>query len=288
MNNADEAEVVAKVRKATYAGLFRTVYGPSSLDDVDTAYDLIADAIAEYERSPEVIPFTSKFDHYLAGQAQLTAEESRGMAVFMGQGRCANCHWAGCMGGTAGMGMMGRMGGMGSVGTMGMMGRMGRMGGTGMMQGMGMMSRPLFTDFGYRNLGVPANPANPFYALPSEFNPLGAEWVDLGLGDTLRKTGVPEARAALEDGKMKTPTLRNLSKTAPYMHNGAFATLEEVVHFYNTGKVLTSTMPLKDEARAPEVARNIQPGFVGNLLLTEADGKALIAFLETLTDGYVP
>lgn len=85
---------------------------------------------------------------------------------------------------------------------------------------------PLFTDFSYDNLGVPANPASPFLNQDPQFNPDGSSFVGLGIGGVLGD--------AAEYGKFKVPTLRNIAVTAPYMHNGIFTTLEHVVHFYNT------------------------------------------------------
>jgi cytochrome c peroxidase len=133
-------------------------------------------------------------------------------------------------------------------------------------------SPPLFTDFTYDNLGVPKNPENPFYDLPPAFNPDGEDFVDYGLGGIL---GLPE-----EMGKFKVMTLRNIAITPPYMHNGVFNTLHEVVDFYNT-RDLGGWPP-------PEVPENVNQDELGDLGLTTAEVDAIVAFLETLTDGYVP
>src|SRR5690242_8005272 len=76
MNNPDKASVVAKVRDAKYAAAFREVYG-DVLDDTDRGYAAITNALATFERAPELAPFNSKYDHYLAGTAQLTPAEQR-------------------------------------------------------------------------------------------------------------------------------------------------------------------------------------------------------------------
>jgi cytochrome c peroxidase len=89
----------------------------------------IAIAIATYENSPESNAYTSKFDYYLAGMVDLTKEEKKGLNMFKGKGKCANCH-------TIDPGPNGEP--------------------------------PLFTDFTYDNLGVPRNPENPWY-LADEF-----------------------------------------------------------------------------------------------------------------------
>ena len=85
-------------------------------------------------------------------------------------------------------------------------------------------------------------------------------------------------------GKQKVPTLRNVDKrpsvdfTKTYMHNGVFKSLKEVVHFYNTSD--DGTWP------APEVPENLNTD-VGNLGLTDAEEDAIVAFLKTLSDGYI-
>jgi cytochrome c peroxidase len=125
---------------------------------------------------------------------------------------------------------------------------------------------PLFTDFTYDNLGIPKS-TNPMIAS----NP-----VDLGLG---ARTDLPEDPEG-QRGKFKVSTLRNLTLTAPYGHNGFFATLEEIVHFYNTRDVV-SWPP-------PEVPENVNTDELGNLGLNAQDEADLVAFLKTLTDGHKP
>jgi len=129
---------------------------------------------------------------------------------------------------------------------------------------------PLFTDYTYDNLGVPSNPENPFYLLPEDLNPDGFDFVDLGLGETVMDPG--------ENGKFRVPTLRNIAITAPYMHNGVFKTLFEVIAFYNTRDI--APWP------APEVAENVNKDELGNLQLTNQEIEDLVAFLTTLTDGW--
>ena len=144
-----KAAVVAAVKASAYADLFEFVYGAAVWGDVDKAYDKIAEAIAAYEASAEVNRFSSKFDLYLAGKAQLTAGELRGLALFKdpAKGNCAACHPA-------------------TVSPDG--------------------TPPLFTDFTYDNLGVPKNAGNPFYSMPAVYNPEGMNLVDHGLGGVLK------------------------------------------------------------------------------------------------------
>lgn len=126
---------------------------------------------------------------------------------------------------------------------------------------------PLFTDFTYDNLGVPRNPDTTFFA---------ADFVDDGLATTLAARG--EASAAAQRGKFRVPTLRNVARSAPYMHNGVFSSLREVVEFYNT----RDTAP--GRWGATEVPATVNHDELGNLGLTDRDIDALVAFLNTLSD----
>lgn len=138
--------------------------------------------------------------------------------------------------------------------------------------------RALFTDFTFDNLGVPKNPQNPVY----KYNP---DFIDYGLGGFLATRSDYSMYAMENRGKHKVPTLRNVDKrpglgfTKAYTHNGYFKSLKEVVHFYNTRDV-------KDWP-APEVAENINTDELGNLGLNDAEENAIVAFMQTLSDGYV-
>lgn len=95
-------------------------------------------------------------------------------------------------------------------------------------------------------------------------NGLDATFADPGFGGV---TGQPQ-----DMGKFKTPTLRNVALTAPYMHDGRFQTLEEVIEHYNSGGV-----------PSPTIDPNMK--FTqGGLQLTAEKKQQLIAFLNTLTD----
>jgi cytochrome c peroxidase len=141
-------------------------------------------------------------------------------------------------------------------------------------------SPPLFTDFSYDNVGTPRNPANPFYQADGSVNPDGTKFRDLGLGAVLNdKT---------QFGKVKVPTLRNVGKkphpqfVKSYLHNGTFKSLKEVVTFYN----LRDKTP--DDFYPPDVQENVNREELGKLGLTDLEEDDIVAFLETLSDGYVP
>lgn len=122
----------------------------------------------------------------------------------------------------------------------------------------------LFTDFKYHNLGLPKNTEFPFSASTP---------VDLGLGGPTG--GNPNVSS--DQGKFKTPHLRNIDKTAPYMHNGGLKTLKEVVHFYNT-RDIPGMWP------APEFPATMSSSFLGDLGLTGVEEDAIVAFMKTFTD----
>ena len=94
---------------------------------------------------------------------------------------------------------------------------------------------------------------------------------DRGVGPV---TGLQE-----DEGTFKVPTLRNIALSAPYMHDGRFATLEAVVEHYNSGV-----------QAHPNLHYNLRQSFGGDpkrLNLTADDKQALVAFLHTLTDDHM-
>ncbi len=95
MANGTRAAVIDKLRRAVYATQFRQVYGERSLDDVDTAFAYLGDALERFQRdAPEFHPFTSRYDAWQAGKAELSAAEQRGLKLFNDEkkGNCAACH----------------------------------------------------------------------------------------------------------------------------------------------------------------------------------------------------
>jgi cytochrome c peroxidase len=227
---------------------------------VQRAYSNVAYALWAYQRSSEVIPFSSKFDASLEGRAVLSASENRGLKLFEGKAKCASCHVA-----TASPGQ----------------------------------NKPLFTDFTYDNIGIPRNPANPVYTF-TMINPEGRSWVDEGLGAVLRHDDTLREQANANIGKFKVPTLRNVDRrpdpdfVRAYMHNGYFRTLEQVVDFYNTRDVkprCSNRFTDVDTAERegcwpePEIANNINTGELGDLGLNAQESSDLVAFLKTLSDA---
>ena len=256
MANRDKAMVISKIRSAHYAHLFKKVYGAKALDNVEEAYNDMAEAIAEFERSKRFSPFTSKYDAYLAGQTKLSTQEMRGLELFEREdkGNCAACHPS-------------------QVGLNG--------------------EPPLFTDFSYDNIGTPKNPNNFFYAISKQFNSEGLGFIDNGLADNPQVQS--DGRQRSEKGKHKVPTLRNINRTGPWMHNGFFQTLRGVVEFYNSRDirpVCHDSMITEAQAQAngcwpaAEVIENVNKDELGALGLDDSEMNDIVVFLKTLDDGY--
>jgi len=251
----DHASVVAKLAVAPYADEFRVLYGANVFDDVETAYRAMAEAIAQFETEDRRFrAFTSKYDEFLRGNVTLSAQEARGLALFESEtkGNCAACHPS----------QRDEQGGF-----------------------------PLFTDRTYDNLGIPRNDEIPANADPAYF--------DLGVCNRadIRSTH-PEVC-----GAFKVPSLRNVALRRSFFHNGRFHTLKEALTFYVQRDVFPEKFyPSNADGTVdkfndlpPEYRRNVnqeevpydrKPG--EQPALTDAEIDDVIAFLGTLSDGYVP
>ncbi len=289
MANSGPDEVVQRLKTRPYLQQFIDLYGAETLNDSQATLRDLGAALAAFEREDSAFhPFTSKYDYRRTGQAQLTAQELNGLRLFNDptRGNCAACH--------------------SSVSADG-------------------VTPPLFTDFSYDNLGVPRNAAiaanddsTTLPYVPNNGSDGVHNYYDAGLCGPLR-TDLGGNTAAL-CGAFKVPSLRDVALTAPYFHNGAFATLQEAVSFY----VTRDTDPAHwypadpqgniikyDDLEARYGGRFVvnsgmpgsDAGYVGNVNTSEipynrklGDAPALsqdevtdiVAFLCTLTDGYDP
>jgi cytochrome c peroxidase len=314
MGNIDTACVVWKASQSQYASLITTIWGaqsfaitwpgnvaticarpgpppandplPVHLSTVDrgtsnSTFDHIAMSMASYESSSDVSAFSSKFDAYLAGNATLTTAELNGYTLFNGKGRCNQCHLSGTAVGSTNSEVAADV-------------------------------APLFTDFTANNIGLPKNLALPFYCenKPDQFgytaNPMGFAYVDLGVGGFLNGTGAAPNPNTLQwkqlapqfNGMFQTHTVRNADKrprpdfVKEYMHNGYLKSLKEVVHFYNTSQALPRCAQGSPGEKvtcwpAPEYPATLNTTQLGNLHLSITEENEIVAFLKTLTDGFV-
>ena len=216
--------VAEKLRERPYAPLFVEVFGDGVFASSDAEiYAMAITAIAAYEASAEVVQFSSKFDASSNGtppmnKYKFNLSEANGMALFFGKAQCFQCHSSATLAPVLAV--------------------------TG--------GKDTFTMYCYANIGVPKNPNDPFYketnssSNPHGYNPLGANFIDYGLGGNPNPSpcGMLFMNATPGDvaqfrGLFKAPSVRNVDKrptpgfVKAYMHNAIFKSLEEVVHFYN-------------------------------------------------------
>jgi len=136
-----------------------------------------------------------------------------------------------------------------------------------------------FSNYEYHNIGVPVN------ASLRAVNGVKPKFVDRGLAEN---PTIKDKKAT--EGKFKTPTLRNVAVTGPYMHNGVFADLETVIRFYNKYNATSDASQINPETGKPwgkpEVAKNLSmKELETGPALDDRRIKALVAFLKTLTDA---
>ncbi len=190
----------------------------------------IGKAIASYERT--LVSANSAFDRFLYGEDEsaLSTSAQRGLRVFQRKGNCANCHEI-------------------------------------------TLNHALFTDNRFYNLGVGFDKIKPTFMgfidaykkakTGKKINPL-----EIYNSKQQSEFGRYVVTGVITDiGRFKTPTLRNIALTAPYMHDGSQKTLEEVVEYYNKGG---EKNPFLDPAIFP-------------LELTDLEKEDLVEFLKALT-----
>lgn len=134
-----------------------------------------------------------------------------------------------------------------------------------------------FSDYRYHNIGVPENPEL------RRVNGQAADFKDSGLLNNPKVTDIEQR------GKFKTPSLRNVAITGPYMHNGVFKELTTVIAFYNqynSRKPQNKINPETQQTWAkPEIADNLALDLLKKgAALDQKRINAIAAFLETLTD----
>lgn len=216
-----------------YAKAFKTVFGVAA--DAITM-DEVTKAIAAFERTE--VSGDAPFDRwYFGGDKDAISEQAvRGFAVFLGTGRCVSCHVI-------------------------------------------EQDFALFTDHQFHNVGVGINDIqDKVPELARAFQIAKSEGMDVDVAVLTDADTSHLGRFAVDDqlssmGAFKTPTLRNIAVTAPYMHDGSLKTLREVVEHYNNGGVTKMGDPIN-----PFLGGGIRP-----LDLSEQEIDDLVAFMEMLT-----
>ena len=255
MANASVSAVVQKIAAASYAGKFKQVFGADIFNTPELAFDRVQHALARYQQEDaDFAPFSSKFDAVNAGKASFTAQELRGLAWFnrSDKGNCAACH-----------------------------------------PSVKPADAPaaLFTDFSYDSLGVPRNSAIAHNT--------DAAFFDMGLCGPTRADLSTRLDVC---GKFKVPSLRNVALRQRFFHNGQFGSLQDAVMFYVTRDtnpsiwypldLLGNPLIYNDLSVAEKVNVNVIEGPYNRLFgqppaLTSQEISELIAFLRTLSDGYM-
>jgi cytochrome c peroxidase len=333
----DTACIAFRLQAAVYRPLFETVWGAGSLEikfppnteqicatpggaavfGTDTTpiklvpedrtlanrvYDNWGQSISFFEDSPQVSPYTSKVDANITGLYTYTADESASVALFRGKGNCNSCH----LDGQTTLLTPGQT----DTGTY------------------ATNARPLFTCFGYSNLGLPLNPRDAFFyqTTPDFFgfiaNPFGFGYRDLGLGTFLRSGfgSAPNPNSAwtnlapVMDGRQQVSTSRNVAMTPPqcptteapgpyfqkeFFHSGYIKSLKQLVHFYNTRDKPGFAYPVtsghcpagtteKVNCWPMPEVSNNIDMTVGNLGLSEEEENLLVIALQIQTDGFDP
>ncbi len=256
MDGGSIGKVAAKLRRAPYAPRMVALFGASVFATPRLAVAEALFAVARFEiEDPGFHPYTSKFDYWLEGKVRLTQQELRGYRLFNDpdKANCGGCHLD-----------QSRADGL----------------------------PPLFTDGQYEALGAPRNPALAANRDKAYF--------DLGICGPYRTDMKNETQYC---GMFRTPTLRNVALRKVFFHNGVFRSLQEVQDFYNyrdvdPGRVFPraadGSVAKFDDIPARYLANVdvVDPPFDRHLgdqpAMTPEEEQDIIAFLQTLTDGYVP
>lgn len=194
VNDFMETNIQLLNNDINYKTLFKQAYGIDEITDYD-----VARALAQFIRT--LNSYNSKYERWIKGEVNFTAEEIEGYYIFNTEtGDCFHCH-----------------------GTI------------------------LMHDNSFGNNGLDADPDPGLFIVSGNMN---------------------------DYGRFKTPTLRNIELTAPYMHDGRYQTLEEVVQFYSIGV----------QHDSPNLSPLMKYSHQGGVQLTPQEATSLVAFLKTFTD----
>jgi cytochrome c peroxidase len=254
MDGGNVVQVARKLASGPYAADFKQLFGPGVFQSPRMAVDEAMFAIGRYEMEDRAFhPFTSKYDAWLQGRARFSRAQLAGYLLFNdpARGNCAACH-------------------------LDQPTRSGR--------------PPLFTDHQFEALGVPRNPAIPANRDPRYF--------DLGICGPYRTDMRTQTQYC---GMFLTPTLRNVALRRVFFHNGVFHDLRRVLDFYVERDIHPGRIFPRGAAGLPNRYDDLPRQYRGNVdtvdaplnrrpgdppALSAAQIRDVIAFLDTLTDGY--
>jgi cytochrome c peroxidase len=256
MDGGSIAAVAKKLRRSPYAAHFVDLFGAGVWDDPNFTVSEALFAVARYQIEDDSFhPYSSKFDYWLEGKARFTAEELRGYLLFNepAKANCAGCH----------VDLPGRD-----------------------------ALPPLFTDHQFEALGAPRNAALDVNGDQNFF--------DLGICGPYR---ADMARQTQYCGLFATPTLRNVAARRVFFHNGVFNSLKQVLDFYNFRDTDPQRVYPQQADGAVAKFNDLPWAYRANVdvtdppfdrhtgempAMTPQDEDDIIAFLNTLTDGYAP
>lgn len=262
----DKWSVVERLRTSTppdpnYLTMFSEVYGldlnaipaydatQATPPGVLEIYDRMAKAIGEFEKTELFTQFDSKFDYYLAGQVALTKQETKGLKLFEGQGKCALCHLSTPTLAPDGVSLM----------------------------------PPLFTDFTYDNLGVPQNLLIPGTPIDQglggrpDIAAVDPNGLQIGKHKVMTLRNIELTPPYAHNGVFTT--LEQIVHF--YNTRDVLPPCDPTLGNEDPGFAVTCWP-------APEVPVNVNLAELGNLHLTAAQEADIVAFLKTLTDGWGP
>jgi cytochrome c peroxidase len=246
--------VAAKLQRSANAARFAQLFGSSVWSEPRLAVSEALFAVARYQiEDVSFHPYTSKFDFWLEGKARFTESEARGYALFNdpAKANCAGCH----------ADQPTRDG-----------------------------LPPLFTDHQFEALGAPRNAVLAVNADPGFF--------DLGICGPYRRDMAADTQYC---GLFMTPTLRNAATRHAFFHNGVFPTLRQVLDFYDFRDIEPQRIYPRGAAGTVEKFNDLPLAYRVNVdvsdppfdrkagdppAMTDADEDDIIAFLNTLVDGY--
>ncbi len=257
MNNKDGAAVLQKIATSPYAKQFKDEFGPKIFSNPTLAFQKVGEAIAAFEKTPDLQAFSSKYDQFIQGRAKLAPPELNGMKIFMdaNKGNCASCHT--------------------------------------MNPNSANPKDSLFSDFAFYATGIPRNKAIPRNANPSFFD-LGLCGPDRTR--PALSSNVP-ASVSIEDfcGRFRMVSLRNSAEKNAFMHNGVFSNLRDVVSFYATRNSnpkrwygpqgIPNDLPLAYQRNIVNDRVPFNRPASSGPALSEREIDDVVAFLKTLSDA---
>ncbi|NQY21113.1 MAG: methylamine utilization protein MauG [Campylobacteraceae bacterium] len=254
MNMSSKREVISRIKEnKNYINAFNKMFNTNILNNEEKAYLALTSVLATFEKSKVFNSFDSKYDLYLEGKYKLKENEKLGLELFFSSDKtnCTSCHLVDELNKEN--------------------------------------KKETFTSYEYFKLGIPQNYL--VHDIRVNLNLEKEETIDNGLFENKRilfdKQFNREESTEYKKGAFKTPTLRNIAITSPYMHNGLFQKLDTVLKFYEFRRDVTS-YPINPETNQTwnesETKGSGEFSLGNGKGLNQNEINAIISFLKLLTD----